>query len=248
MRIPQWFLQYKDRIIKSLPKLNIIETYCVAHDLGKAFCLTIDENGKRHYPDHAEISYNKWLELSDDIEGKQLIATLIRNDMLFHAEDAETIHSKKLSSDVLCTLLLSALAALHANAKSFGSIESDSFKIKFKKLEKRAKVLLHDIFDHPYVYVVVRNDLSQAQKVVQSGHALIEATKNFNMNGSHPSVIVCVVRNENKLHSISAELSQKKIKHSKFFEPDINNQLTAIASEPLYGSDRLPFKRFQLLH
>lgn len=96
--------------------------------------------------------------------------------------------------------------------------------------------------------MIVRNDLSASQICVQSCHAVIEATRNFNMNGEHPSVIICVVKSEDKLQKITQELSQKKIKFSEFREPDIGNQLTAIASEPLRGNDREAFKRFQLLY
>ncbi len=68
------------------------------------------------------------------------------------------------------------------------------------------------------------------------------------MNGEHPSVIICVVKSETKLKEIAAELSDQKIKYSAFNEPDKNNELTAIASEPITGMDREAFKRFQLLY
>jgi hypothetical protein len=38
-----------------------------------------------------------------------------------------------------CTLLLSALAEVHSNANMFGGIDSTSFKIKWKHLDKRGK-------------------------------------------------------------------------------------------------------------
>ncbi len=37
------------------------------------------------------------------------------------------------------TLLLAALAEIHSNSRMFGGENSDSFKIKFKKLEQRGK-------------------------------------------------------------------------------------------------------------
>ena len=248
MRIPQWYHDYKDQILATIPDLETIETYCIYHDIGKCFCLEIGADGKRHFPDHAEKSYEKWVELSDkDTSKRDLIAKLIRNDMLFHSEDAETIFSKKLSPEITSTLVLSALAAIHANADSFGR-DSDSFKIKLKQLDKRAKKVLEETFDHPYVYAIVRNDLSNAQKAVQIGHALIESTRNFNMNGCHPSVILCVVKSEKKLDELTERLSSMKIKFSAFREPDIGDQLTAIATQPLRGNERTPFKHFQLLY
>lgn len=247
MRIPQWFTDYRERIVKQLPPIETIQTYCIMHDIGKCFNLEIDEGGKRHFPNHELISEQKWLELAEESPDKLFISKLIRYDMLFHKEKAEDILALKLEPSIICTLLLSAMAAIHANADSFGGRESDSFKIKLKNLDKRAKKILPIIFDHEYVYVIVRNDLSPAQRAVQSSHAVIEATRNFNMTGAHPSVIICEVKSEQKLNQISEELSQKGIRFSSFHEPDIGNQMTAIASEPLKLERRDAFKRFQLL-
>lgn len=247
MRIPDWYINYKSNILKTLPSLSSIEEYCITHDLGKAFCLEIDENGKRHFPNHEIISEEKWLELSEDIPDKALIAKLIRYDMLFHKEKPEDILALKLSPQIICTLLLSALAAIHANADSFGGRDSDSFKIKLKNLDKRAKKILPRIFDHEYVYVIVRNDLSPAQRAVQSCHAIIEATRNFNMSGEHPSVIICEVKSEHKLREIAEELTGKNIKYSLFREPDRSYEATAIATQPIKMSEREAFSRFQLL-
>lgn len=247
MRIPRWYHDYKERILKTLPSSDAIRNYCIFHDLGKAFCLEIDENGKRHFPNHEIISEEKWLELSEDIPDKALIAKLIRYDMLFHKEKPEDILALKLSPQIICTLLLSALAAIHANADSFGGQNSDSYKIKLKNLDKRAKKILPRIFDHEYVYVIVRKDLSPAQRAVQSCHAVIEATRNFNMMGEHPSVIICEVKSEHKLREIAEALTGKSIKYSMFCEPDRMYEATAIASEPLRLEKRDAFKRFQLL-
>jgi len=40
------------------------------------------------------------------------------------------------------TLLLTALAEIHSNAEMFGGIESTSFKIKWKQLNRRGKKIL----------------------------------------------------------------------------------------------------------
>lgn len=247
MRLPQWFAEFKEQILKNTFNPSIIEQYCVFHDLGKCFVCTIDENGKRHFPNHENVSADKWLELSSDIsDSKHIIAQLIRHDMIFHRDTVEHIKTLKLSKNIICTLLISALASIHANADSFGGQTSDSFKIKFKKLEKRAKQILDDMFTHSYVYVIVRKDLSAAQQAVQSCHAVIEATKAFKIE-KHPSVIICHVRSCSKLHDVCAELNETGVKFSTFYEPDIGFELTAIASEPVSGSKRDAFKKFQLL-
>jgi hypothetical protein len=60
----------------------------------------------------------------------------------------------------------------------------------------------------------------------------------------HPSVIILSIKNERKLQKIANEL---KVKYRPFFEPDIGNQLTAIATEPISGEDRNMFRKYNLI-
>jgi len=95
------------------------------------------------------------------------------------------------------------------------------------------------------MYVLVRNDLSIPQQAVQSAHAAIEASRAFLEPGQeHPSVIIVIVKSEQKLKSIAAKLD---VKFRAFFEPDIGNQMTAIATAPISGEQRNFFKKFQLM-
>ena len=100
--------------------------------------------------------------------------------------------------------------------------------------------------EHSYVYVLIRRDLSQPQQVVQSCHAAIEAAKHFDLD-SHPSVIVCGVKSEQSLNNARKYLDDKGIRYKKFREPDIGDQLTSLATEPVLNGDREHFKKFQLL-
>ena len=244
-KIPSWYSNYKDQVLANLHPFKIHKHYCIFHDAGKFKCLTIDADGKRHYPNHAEESEKLWNEI---FPNRFLIGRLIGLDMICHTESYEQIKARNLSTKDICTLLITALAEIHANAQFFGGIESDSFKIKFKRLEKLGNKLCKDLFDHGYVYVIVRNDLSPAQRAVQSGHVLIEMARNFiKINDVHPSVIICIVKDENKLKSTIKELYDKNIKISTFREPDKNNEITAVATEPLYGESRNHLSRFQLL-
>lgn len=45
----------------------------------------------------------------------------------------------------------------------------------------------------------MRRDLSGPQRVVQAGHALIEAQRNFPYEGEHPYLIMIGVKTEKKL-------------------------------------------------
>lgn len=143
-RLPKWFQDNKDMILHNLPEMDILEQYALFHDCGKPFCRT-EEDGKVHFPNHAEVSYLTWLDHSDDLE----VATLIKYDMMLHTLKGEeltqfiTNNTKK----VLCSLLISALSELHSNAKMFGGIESDSFKIKWKALDKRGNKVCQALKD-----------------------------------------------------------------------------------------------------
>ena len=102
--------------------------------------------------------------------------------------------------------------------------------------------------EHHFVYVFVRKDLSQAQICVQSCHAAMESARNYlSRTDEHPSVIIFGIKNEAKLRSIADIISQSGIPIKHFFEPDIGNQLTAIASAPVKGSDREIFSKYCLL-
>lgn len=245
-RLPQWWIQYQDQILDNLHDYKTIKHYNIWHDMGKPSCRTVDENGRQHFPDHANKSADLWNEL---FPNRPIIGNLLRHDMDFHTLKAEDILAQGLSTQDLCTLMITALAELHSNASMFGGIESDSFKIKFKKLEKLGNKICDKLFNHAYMYILVRNDLSFAQKAVQGTHAGIEAARHYlKSDDEHPSVIYCSIKNENKLMKCADEFKSKGIDFQIFREPDRNNEATALASQPLTGKDRETFKRFQLLN
>jgi hypothetical protein len=112
--------------------------YLSWHDCGKPFCLSVDETGKTHFKDHAERSASIW-EL---VGGSEIEQELMRLDMHLHtmsAEDVPDFAKNPLSR----MLLVAAIAALEANKADFGGTDSASFKIKTKKLLRRARALLH---------------------------------------------------------------------------------------------------------
>lgn len=137
-RIPEWLESNKDQILSNIYDLETIKTYAIHHDCGKPFCRTVDENGKVHFPNHAQVSYETWLKVSDD----QIVANLILNDMKIHTMKAEGIEDFCKDKRSACTLLLSGLAEVHSNARMFGGIESDSFKIKWKQIDRRGKQII----------------------------------------------------------------------------------------------------------
>ena len=112
-----------------------VESYTVMHDMGKPFCKLGDS-----FPDHANKSFEYWNKISTN----KTVGELIKNDMLFHtARTKEDIFDSGLTDNILATLALTALAELQSNAITlFGGFDSDSYKIKRKRLEKNIKLLL----------------------------------------------------------------------------------------------------------
>jgi len=96
--------------------------------------------------------------------------------------------------------------------------------------------------------VLVREDLPLAQQVVQSCHAAIEAARSLLPPDSpHPHVIVCAARDEAALWGHLLRLQRLGVRLRPFFEPDRANELTALATEPVYGPTRRLFRNLRLL-
>jgi hypothetical protein len=102
----------------------------------------LDAQGKRHFPDHPQHSYQTWLSISDN----QQIAKLILMDMQIHTIKAAEIDDLIQHPEAI-TLLLAGLAEVHSNARMFGGIESQSFKIKWNQINKRGKTICQKLFN-----------------------------------------------------------------------------------------------------
>lgn len=244
-KLPEWWSDYIDEIHKNLHDRKTIKHYTIWHDCGKPACLTIDSDGKHHYPNHAEISYDTFRSCF----GSRYFysAVLIKHDMLLHSstfEDIEKIDG--MQKETIATLLISALAELHANAQMFGGVDSTSFKIKWKRYCKIGLKLCQKFFRHDYCYVVVRKDLSKPQQAVQGGHAILEMARRLEPDGHHPSVIICVAEDEEHLIELYEEYS-RSLPCYLFKEPDIGNRPTAFCTAPIKQSQRKPFKKLQLM-
>lgn len=101
----------------------------------------------------------------------------------------------------------------------------------------------------PYIYLFVRTDLSIPQQIVQTAHAVDELNRRHEHKNTHNTtnhMVLCGAHSSDELFGISEHLQSHGIAHEMFYEPDIDGH-TAIATEPLVGSNRLPLKRFRLL-
>jgi putative nucleotidyltransferase with HDIG domain len=139
--IPEWLTTYKEKIKEKLFDKDIIMEYALFHDVGKPRCLII-ENGKRHFPNHANVSADYWLECGGD----ERVAKLIRMDMDIHLIKNDGV-SEFAKRPQCFTLLLAGLAEVHSNAASFGGFDSTSFKIKYKQIRKRGNAICKEVFE-----------------------------------------------------------------------------------------------------
>ena len=136
--LPKWFIENKRKILSSLPSEYTLRKYTRFHDIGKPWCMVTDENGKVHFPNHSEESYKRYLEIFPD---ETEVAELIRHDLDIHTlKSCELEQFMKLNKNHL-THLVVGLAEILANALMFGGFQSDSFKIKFKHLERRGNAM-----------------------------------------------------------------------------------------------------------
>ncbi len=139
-KLPEWIQQYKDELLANLHDRGLIDQYLTFHDCGKPYCRTPEGR----FPDHANVSAYVWA----CVGGNEAVGELIRDDMVIHTATAEEISQKMQEWSVkdACTLLLAALCEIHSNARMFGGIDSTSFKIKWKQIDKRGRQICKHYF------------------------------------------------------------------------------------------------------
>lgn len=151
-RLPEWVIEYKQEILKQLLPTEFLWKYATYHDCGKPYCRILDSEGRQHFPDHAKKSQEIWLECSKeaDFGGVSIfndtVARLMGMDMDIHTIKAEELPEFSKRPEAI-SLLITGLCEIHANSTMFGGIESTSFKIKYKQIDKRGKQLCKMIFD-----------------------------------------------------------------------------------------------------
>jgi hypothetical protein len=137
-KIPDWLVVYRTQFASALLPRSTIEEYTVYHDCGKPYCKS---DGKRKFPNHAEVSYLRWL----DVGGKLSTARLMKFDMMVHTMKSADVDTFAALPEA-ATLLLVGLAEIHANATIFGGMESTSFKIKWRQIDRRGGAICLKLF------------------------------------------------------------------------------------------------------
>lgn len=143
-KLSDWMDQYSYEIISNVLDDDTMMRYQTYHDCGKPYVRCLDENGRPHFPNHAEASYQVWKEL---FKNDDTVAELIKNDMQIHTIKNEEL-SEFCKSPLAISLLITGLCEIHANASMFGGIDSTSFKIKWKQIDRRGKHIVSNVAVH----------------------------------------------------------------------------------------------------
>lgn len=128
-KLPEWV--YNESLWEMLEKEEVLKRYQIYHDCGKPYCIEFDEEGRRHFPGHERASFKTWLAAG----GELVEAELMLHDMDIHRMKSKDFESFK-TLDIAPSLLVTGLAEIHSNAVMFGGINSTSFKIKWKNINK----------------------------------------------------------------------------------------------------------------
>jgi hypothetical protein len=83
----------------------------------------------------------------------------------------------------------------------------------------------------PKLYVLVRDDLSPIQRAVQGCHAALEFLRQYPQTAwNNGTLILLRIPNEGLLKQWMERLNIRDIPHACFHEPDMGNQITALAA------------------
>lgn len=94
------------------------------------------------------------------------------------------------------------------------------------------------------LYVLVRKDISPSYQAVQGGHAVAELLlRGPILSWSNGTMVYLGVKDENELKYWTEKLDIKDIDYASFIEPDLNNEMTALAS--IHSGE--VFKKLKLL-
>ena len=82
------------------------------------------------------------------------------------------------------------------------------------------------------MFVIVRKDLTKSQQAVQAGHALAEyLLKGPATNWQNGTLIYLGVKGLTQLENLKHKFEMYDIPYMEFREPDLNNEITAIATD-----------------
>ena len=149
-------------------------------------------------------------------------------------------------------IALNSAIALHSWRKTIFGIKHEDFFDSPEELAQFDEILRSIApcdFDRVYSYIFVRQDISPEYQLVQAAHAAM--VLGYNLGEEHNPretyFAVCGVENSKELLSTAIHLESNNFLYESFIEPDIGNQITAIATYPIHWNDRQALRKYKKL-
>jgi hypothetical protein len=107
---------------------------------------------------------------------------------------------------------------------------------------------LNDHVEDLYTFIFVRQDLNKEIQVVQSSHAALVLGHKLKDHDPHKlNFVVCGAKDLSELMDIKNHIATEGIETVEFVEPDIDNEVTAIASFPMSVSKKRCMRHYKIL-
>lgn len=98
----------------------------------------------------------------------------------------------------------------------------------------------------PYMYIVVRKDMSPEMQMVQACHAASEAAFQTDAPELPTHIVLLQCENKRELSEVALRLTHIGIEFKTFFEPDNDLEYTALATLPTTKRNVRAFKKLKL--
>lgn len=144
-RLPAWVDRYRSQLAAQCLPPRVMDAYLTMHDCGKPDVLSVDDEGRRHFPGHSAASERTYREVFSHDPDVVQVAELIAHDMDIHLLKAVGVEEFSAGPHAVAHLL-AGLAEVTSNAAMFGGVESTSYKIKFKALTSRGNAICARLF------------------------------------------------------------------------------------------------------
>jgi hypothetical protein len=153
-------------------------------------------------------------------------------------------------SSVLWAANESNLFSKRIDQSLLSSLETEEEEALYNQLLRNVLTKLNQKTKEQYTYIFIRKDLSREQMIVQSSHVTLLLSTKLNGQIEQPqelNFVLCGAVNESELKSIKDHFSTNNIETVEFIEPDLNNQLTALASYSIAFNQRKFAKGYKIL-
>lgn len=105
-----------------------------------------------------------------------------------------------------------------------------------------------DINEPDYMFIFVRQDISKEQQAVQAAHASFCAGRAYlHHSPDKVNFVLIGVPDEYSIDNAASWINDHHVKHVVFREPDLDNSITAIATQPLKEHQKRFLKGYNLL-